>query len=396
MDRREFLTAAAALTTTAARGSAASLPRRTYKDGTELSIIAFGGIVVCGLSQDEASQRVAAAYDRGVNYFDCAPSYFDGEAEIKLGEALKPYRRKVFLAEKTTRRDARGAREELERTLQRFHTDHVDLYQFHAVASMEDVDKILAPGGAAETFLAARKEGKVHHLGFSAHHAPAALRLMDALELDSVLFPVNVNAWENGGFGPQILAKAKSKGMARMALKALAFGKWPAGMKESDRKYPKCWYQPIDDREMARQALRFTLNQEITAAVPPGDERIFDLALELASAPLPKLSDTELTTLKTRVSSLEPVFQVCLLIWRGPAIPPPRRPVAAAGPSETFPAGLPRASCAAGRGRTDKASEITGNATDDHLGVEDSTSGLPGPSAAILNVFGGLPRSSAR
>src|SRR5450631_2921603 len=98
MDRREFLTAAAALTTTAARGSAASLPRRTYKDGTKLSIIAFGGIVVCGLSQDEASQRVAAAYDRGVNYFDCAPSYFDGEAEIKLGEALKPYRRKVFLA----------------------------------------------------------------------------------------------------------------------------------------------------------------------------------------------------------------------------------------------------------------------------------------------------------
>jgi hypothetical protein len=97
--------------------------------------------------------------------------------------------------------------------------------------------------------------------------------------------------------------------MARMALKALAFGKWPADLKESDRKYPKCWYQPIDDREMARLALRFTLNQEITAAVPPGDERIFDLALELASAPLPKLSAAELAGLKTRTSSLEPVFR---------------------------------------------------------------------------------------
>jgi predicted aldo/keto reductase-like oxidoreductase len=223
---------------------------------------------------------------------------------------LRPYRSKVFLAEKTTRRDAKGARKELERTLQRFHTDHVDLYQFHAVTSMDDVNKILAPTGAAETFFAARKEGKVRHLGFSAHNAPAALRLMDALELDSVMFPVNVNAWENGGFGPQILGKAKSKGMARMALKALAFGKWPANMKESDRKYPKCWYQPIDDREMARLALRFTLNQEITAAVPPGDERIFDLALELASAPLPKLSAAELTGLKTMISSLEPVFRV--------------------------------------------------------------------------------------
>jgi len=309
MNRRNFIGAAAALTATAAYGWEAPLPRRRYKDGIELSIIALGGIVVCGLSREEATRRVAAAYDRGVNYFDCAPSYFNGEAETKLGEALRPYRSKVFLAEKTMSRDAKGAREELERSLQRFHTDHVDLYQFHAVSSMDDVDKILAAGGAAETFFAAKKEGKVRHVGFSAHNAPAALRLMEALELDSVLFPVNVNAWENGAFGPQILAKAKAKGMARMALKALAFGKWPAGMKESDRKYPKCWYEPIDDPEMARLALRFTLNQEVTAAVPPGDERIFDLALELASAPLPELSTAELAGLKTKIGSLEPVFR---------------------------------------------------------------------------------------
>lgn len=309
MDRREFLSAAAA-GGTAAYGATAALPRRTFRPGIDLSIIALGGIVVCKMPQDEASRRVAHAYDRGVNYFDCAPSYFDGEAEIKLGEALRPYRQRVFLAEKTTRRDAKGARAELEQTLRRFHTDHVDLYQFHAVGSMEDVDKILAPGGAAEAFLAAKKEGKARHLGFSAHHAPAALRLMDALELDSVLFPVNVNAWENGGFGPQILAKAKSKGMARMALKALAFGLWPSNVKESDRRYPKCWYQPIDDREMARLALRFTLNQEITAAVPPGDERIFDLALDLAGGPLPGLSETELAGLKSKVSALAPVFHV--------------------------------------------------------------------------------------
>jgi aryl-alcohol dehydrogenase-like predicted oxidoreductase len=312
MHRREFLGAAAALTATAALGAPApttTLPKRPYKNGIDLSIIAMGGIVVCGMSQEEGSRRVAEAYDRGLNYFDCAPSYFNGEAEMKLGEALRPYRAKVFLAEKTTRRDAKGARAELERSLQRFHTDHVDLYQFHAVSSMEDVDKILAPGGAAETFFAAKKEGKARHLGFSAHNAPAALRLMDVLELDSVLFPVNVNAWENGGFGPQILAKAKSKGMARMALKALAFGKWPKEMKESDRKYPKCWYEPIEDREMARAALRFTLNHEVAAAVPPGDERIFDMALELASAPLPELSAPELTALKTRISSLEPVFR---------------------------------------------------------------------------------------
>jgi predicted aldo/keto reductase-like oxidoreductase len=284
------------------------LPRRRYKDGIDLSILAFGGIVVCGLSQEEANLRVAAAFDRGINYFDCAPSYFDGEAELKLGEALRPYRHKVFLAEKTMHRDSKGAHEELERTLQRFHTDHVDLYQFHAVGGIEDVDRILAPGGAAEAFLTARNEGKVRHLGFSAHHAPAALRLMDALELDSVLFPVNASAWENGGFGPQILAKAKSKGMARLALKAMAFGKWPDDLKPEDRPYPKCWYQPIDDRETARLALRFTLSHEVTAAVPPGDERLFDLAMDLASGPLPALSGAEIADLKDRLAALEPVF----------------------------------------------------------------------------------------
>ena len=88
----------------------------------------------------------------------------------------------------------------------------------------------------------------------------------------------------------------------------MAWGKWPESLKESDRKYPKCWYQPIDEREMARLALRFTLNQEITAAVPPGDERIFDLALQLASEPLPKLTTPELALLKTRISSLQPIF----------------------------------------------------------------------------------------
>jgi aryl-alcohol dehydrogenase-like predicted oxidoreductase len=164
MNRREFIGVAAAITagTGATEGWAGTntIPRRAYKNGIELSIIAMGGIVVCGMPQQEGSRRVAEAYERGVNYFDCAPSYFDGEAETKLGEALKPYRNKVFLAEKTTQRDAKGSREELERTLHRFHTDHVDLYQFHAVSSMDDVDKILAPGGAAETFFAAKKEGR--------------------------------------------------------------------------------------------------------------------------------------------------------------------------------------------------------------------------------------------
>lgn len=307
IDRREFVLAAAA--TSAAHAAGNSIPKRPYKDGIELSIIGFGGIVVTAMPQSEADRRVAAAFDRGVNYYDCAPSYADGEAEIQLGNALKPYRDKVFLAEKSQKRDAKGAQAELEQTLRRFHTDHVDLYQFHAVGSMEDVDKILAPGGAAETFVKAKKEGKTRYLGFSAHHAEAAIKLIDALPLDSVLFPVSFTAWEKGAFGPQILAKAKRKGMARLALKALALGRWPESLPRAERDHPKCWYQPISDRITAQLALRFALNQEITAAIPPGDEKIFDLALELAAQPLPKLSAAELAQLRSHTTQAEPIFR---------------------------------------------------------------------------------------
>ncbi len=302
MKRRSFLVSSAV----AAAVPKSQVPKRPYKSGIELSIIGFGGIVATRMPQSEADRRVQVAYDRGVNYYDCAPSYAAGEAEIKLGNALKDLRKSIFLAEKTGKRDAAGAQAELEQTLRRFHTDHVDLYQFHAVSSMEDVDKILAPGGAAETFFKARKDGKARFLGFSAHDAPAAIRLMDALELDSVLFPVNFNAWENGGFGPQILQKAKEKKMARLALKALALGRWKSGTK---RTHSKCWYEPVSDSALAKLALQFTLNQEVTAAVPPGDENIFDLALEIACGPLAKLQKEELARLVESAKSSEPIFR---------------------------------------------------------------------------------------
>lgn len=305
MKRRSFIVSSVAAAAIAAPKS--QVPKRPYKAGIELSIIGFGGIVATGMPQSEADRRVMAAYDRGVNYYDCAPSYANGEAEIKLGNAMKDLRKNCFLAEKTQKRDAAGAQAELEQTLRRFHTDHVDLYQFHAVSSMKDVDQILAPGGAAEIFFKAKKEGKTRFLGFSAHDAAAAIRLMDALELDSILFPVNFNAWENGGFGPQMLQKAKSKGMARLALKALALGSWKKGAK---RTHPKCWYEPVSDPALAKLALQFTLNQEITAAVPPGDENIFDLALDLACGPLPKLQASEMAILNAAAKNSEPIFRV--------------------------------------------------------------------------------------
>ena len=104
--------------------------RRLGKTGEKLSIIGFGSIVVKDATPQESRERVAQTIDYGVNYFDVAPTY--GDAEVKLGPALKPYRNGVFLACKTTERTAEGAQKELDQSLQHLQTDHVDLYQlFH-------------------------------------------------------------------------------------------------------------------------------------------------------------------------------------------------------------------------------------------------------------------------
>jgi predicted aldo/keto reductase-like oxidoreductase len=306
MERRTFVQSTLAGAVAAhVLGAQNPLPRRVYKDDVKVSVIAFGGIVVMGHEQQDANRLVGAAVERGVNYFDVAPSYGNGEAEIKLGNALPPYRKNSFLACKTGKRDAKGASAELAQSLQRLHTDHLDLYQFHGVTSVEDVERILGPGGAAETFVQARKEGKVRFLGASAHSPEAAIALMDRFPLDSILFPVNFVCWQKGNFGPQILEHAKQKGVARLALKAMARTKWPAG---AEKTYPNCWYQPIDTPELAQRAVRFTLSQDVTAAVPPGNDHLFQMALEAASNFRP-LSIAERDELAAVAQGLEPIFQ---------------------------------------------------------------------------------------
>jgi aryl-alcohol dehydrogenase-like predicted oxidoreductase len=267
-------------------------------------MIGFGGIVVRDATPQQASEVVRHAIDRGINYFDVAPSY--GDAEVKLGPALEPYRKDVFLACKTQERTKDKARAELERSLKNLRTDHFDLYQLHAVTSLKDVDTIFAPGGAIETFKAARDEGKVKYLGFSAHSVEAAMELMNRFDFDTILFPFNYTTWTAGTFGPQVLERAKEKQMGILALKAMAKGPWPKG---ADRtKYPKCWYEPLATEEDVLMGLRFTLSHPITAAVPPGDESLFRMALAVSDRIKP-LSDQEVRSIKDKGLMGNPLFK---------------------------------------------------------------------------------------
>ena len=281
------------------------MDRRPYgTSGDMLSIVGFAGIVVKDVSAREAADQVAWSIDRGVNYFDVAPGY--GNAQDMLGPALQPYRQDVFLACKTKFRGAAEARSDLENSLRLLRTDHFDLYQFHAMTTRDDLEQVTGPDGALETAVKAREQGLVRHIGFSAHSAEVAVDLMDRFDFDSVLFPVNwVNYFESG-FGPQIMEKAGQKGVSRLALKAMAFHQLG---ESAVRVREKCWYHPVEDRELASLALRFALSQPITAAVPPGDPYLFRMAVELAEEFTP-ITAKEEAELRARASGHAPIFEL--------------------------------------------------------------------------------------
>jgi predicted aldo/keto reductase-like oxidoreductase len=212
----------------------------------------------------------------------------------------------VFLACKTTERSREGSQRELDNSLRTLRTDHLDLYQLHAVNTKDDVEKIFAPGGALETFVAARKAGKVRWLGFSAHSVEGALALIGRFDFDTILFPTSFGTWHAGNFGPQVLEAARAKGMGILALKAMARGPWPKDAKRDQ--YPKCWYEPLASPEDAMMGLRFTLSHPVTAAIPPGDETLFKQALDLAMRFTP-LGEDEARAIKQKALAGAPLFK---------------------------------------------------------------------------------------
>jgi predicted aldo/keto reductase-like oxidoreductase len=271
--------------------------------GEMLSIIGFGGIIVKDAIPEDASSIVKFAIDAGVNYFDVAPSY--GDAEIKLGSVLEPYRKNVFLACKTLKRTNVDARKELEQSLVNLHTDYFDLYQLHAVTTLDDVKTILGKGGALETFLEAKQEGKIRFIGFTAHSVEAAIALMDGFDFDTIMFPFNLATWYKGNFGPQVLELAKEKKMGIIAIKAMARGPWPPNADRS--KYIKLWYEPLENENDIRTGLRFALSHPITTALTPGEAELFKIAITIREQ-LKPLSIEEVETTKLEALKGNPLF----------------------------------------------------------------------------------------
>jgi len=297
--------APAATTTTAAEKKTGEFPKRTFaKNGPELSVITFPGLVLRKLTQEAGNKLVARSVQQGINYYDVAPAY--GDAEIKLGPALAPYRKKVFLSCKTKMRDAAGAKMEFERSLKRLQTDHFDLYQLHVLTDVEkDVKAAFAKGGAMEYLIEQKKTGRIRYLGFSAHTEEAALAAMELFKFDSVMFPINFASWLKADFGPKVVDQAKSSGTSIIGIKTFARRRWKKG--DPGRKRFPIWYEPTHDPAEATLALNFAMSQGLTATVPPASVEILKLALELAPK-IREITPAETAKLKALAQTLNPLF----------------------------------------------------------------------------------------
>lgn len=284
------------------------LPRRVLgRTGEKVSVVGFPGLALRHYDQHRCNAGLRDALYRGVNYFDVAPAYGrDGECEIKMGIGLQGLdRSKIFLACKTKMRDKEGARKELERSLRRLKTDHFDLYQLHAIFTPEEVQKALGPGGAMETILKAKEQGKIRFIGFSAHTTKGALTAMKGFRFDTVMFPINFVEYFKMSFGKPVLKLAEEQGAAVLAIKPLSKGPWPQGM-ERTRQW---WYRATETQDETNAAMRFTLSKKpVVAGIPPSFLDLLDKAIEAGRSYRP-IADEETEQLKKTAGDCLSLFK---------------------------------------------------------------------------------------
>ncbi|HEY1494639.1 MAG TPA: aldo/keto reductase [Candidatus Solibacter sp.] len=255
MNRREFLqvTSSAALAAEIARADTA-LPMATLgKSGLRVTRLTLGGAHMRYGGEENAIRIIHRALDLGINFFDSAAKYNDGESDASYGKAISPaVRKNILLMSKAQLRTRDEAMAQLETTLRRMKTDYLDLWQCHEVVTHAEVDKIFGPNGSLEAFVAAKKQGKVRHIGFTGHADPEVhLRLLAGYDgWETVQHPVNLIDPHYLSFIDNVLPKVRAKGLGLLAMKCNAMG---AIGKNDIATYAEC--------------LRFSLSQDVDTVV---------------------------------------------------------------------------------------------------------------------------------
>jgi predicted aldo/keto reductase-like oxidoreductase len=209
-----------------------ALYRKLGRTGEEVSLIGVGGYHIGSVKEEgEATRIIRTAIDRGVTFMDNCWDYHDGESERRMGKALKDgYRDKIFLMTKIDGRTKKAAAPQIEESLKRLQTDHVDLLQHHENIRMEDADRIFADGGAMEAFHEAKKAGKIRFIGFTGHKDPTVhLRMLEVarahdFHFDTAQMPINVMDAHFRSFVDGVVPELVKQEIALLGMKPLGSG----------------------------------------------------------------------------------------------------------------------------------------------------------------------------
>lgn len=256
-NRRGFLKTAAAAAATLVIGKDVAravevlgpIPTRTLgRTGLKVTTISLGGYHAGQPEREEDTIAVIhRALDLGINFFDNADCYQTGRAEERMGKALEGRRKDIYLMTKVDQRDAQGSRLTLEQSLRRLRTDYLDLWQFHGVSKIADLEQIFGPNGAMETAQKAKQEGKIRFIGVTGHFDPEVhLAFVKRYDFDTIQMPINVVDYHFRSFRKTVVDEAVKRNIGVIAMKTLSFGNIVSmGVAKAAEAMPWAWSQPI-------------------------------------------------------------------------------------------------------------------------------------------------------
>jgi aryl-alcohol dehydrogenase-like predicted oxidoreductase len=255
--------------------------RRLGRLEHQSSVLIYGAAALSEVSQDEADRSVQEALDGGINHVDVAASY--GEAELRLGPWMPEIRDRIFLATKTGQRDRESAWREINTSLGRLQTDHVDLLQLHAIGDFAELDKATGTDGALEAATRALEEGLVGAIGITGHGHGAPSTHRQALRrypFATVLTPLSPVLWRAESYRADyqaLVEEVRRQDVGLMTIKAVSRRNWPDGADHTHA----TWYEPYDDQARITAAVSWVLSHnEVTGIATAGDTGLLRMHLE--------------------------------------------------------------------------------------------------------------------
>jgi aryl-alcohol dehydrogenase-like predicted oxidoreductase len=275
--------------------------------GHDSTRIIFGAAALWGMKEvAESAPALELLLKHGINHIDTAASY--GRSERRVGEWMPEHRERFFLATKTGERTYDGARAQIEKSLERLQTDHVDLIQLHNLVDEAEWQTAMAPDGALRAASEARDAGKTRFIGVTGHGVTVAamhLRSLERFPFDSVLLPYNPVMMRNTQYAHEferLAAVCAERGVAMQTIKGVTRGPW------NDKEHThNTWYEPLDEQADIELAVRYVLARPGVFLNTASDVGLLAKTLDAASRGGAAPSDSDVAALIDR-REMTPLF----------------------------------------------------------------------------------------